>query len=87
MAAIRLQLLMLPGHRNPGSIEAASRAAAALGFEITGKGRTSLSVRVGKQEFQQLFAATVAVHELLPVPQELAEYVESITVAPRHEYL
>ena len=87
MAAIRLQLLMRPGHRNPGGIEAASRVAATLGFEITGKGQTSVSVRVSKQEFQRFFAAKVEVHELLPVPQELAEYIESITVAPRHEYL
>lgn len=87
MAAIRLQLLMRPEHRKAGSVEAASKAAVALGFETTGKGRTTLSCRVSEQEFRRLFGGTVAVHEALPVPQELAEYVESITVAPRHEYL
>ncbi len=39
MAAIRLQLLMRPEHRNPASVEAASRVVVTLGFEITGKGR------------------------------------------------
>ena len=87
MAAIRLQLLMRPEHRNPAGVEAASKVVETLGFETTGMGRASLSARVSEQEFQRLFGATVAVHEPLSVPQELAEYVESITVAPRHEYL
>ena len=87
MAAIRLQLLLRPEHRNPAGVEAASKVVETLGFETTGKGRTSLSARVNEQEFEQLFGAKAAVHEPLPVPQELAEYVESITVAPRHEYL
>lgn len=78
---------MRPEHRNPAGVEAASKVVETIGFEITGKGRTSLSARVSEQEFQRLIGATVAAHEALAVPQELAEYVESITVAPRHEYL
>jgi len=87
MTAIRLQLLMRPQHRNPAGVKAASRVVATFGIETTGKGHASLSARLSEPEFHRLFGAAIAVHEPLPVPQELAEYVESITVAPRHEYL
>jgi hypothetical protein len=85
MAWVRLQVLMRPEHRTQPSVEAAAKVAEALGMAPSGQGQTTFSARVSAPEFKRLFGRS-ADAATLPVPKELAEYVESVTVAPRHEY-
>ena len=82
MGWVRLQLLMRPEHRKSDSVEAAAKAAAALGLEPSGQGQATFSARVDAANYRRLFGDD----STLRIPKELAEYVESITVAPKHEY-
>jgi hypothetical protein len=94
MAWVRLQVLMRPEHRTQGSVEAAAKVAEALGMAPSGQGQTTFSARVSAPDFQRLFGRSASAMSAkgapdaatLPIPKELAEYVESVTVAPRHEY-
>jgi hypothetical protein len=95
MAWVRLQVLMRPEHRTQPSVEAAATVAAALGMAPSGQGQTTFSARMSAPEFQRLFGRSASALTAkdaaadatpLPIPKELAEYVESVTVAPRHEY-
>jgi hypothetical protein len=86
MAWVRLQVLMRPEHRTQPGVEAAAKAAAALGMAPSGLGQTTFSARVSAPDFQRLFGRSASEAATLTVPKELAAYVESITVAPRHEY-
>jgi hypothetical protein len=52
----------------------------------SGLGQTTFSARVSAPDFQRLFGRSASEAATLTVPKELAAYVESITVAPRHEY-
>jgi len=75
---------MRPEHRTQASLELASKAAAALGLAPSGQGAATFSARVSTPDYQRLFGGSPPAR--LPIPKELAEYVESITVAPKHEY-
>jgi hypothetical protein len=95
MAWVRLQVLMRPEHRTQQDVEAAAKAAAALGMEPSGQGQTTFSARISAPDFQRLFGRSASAMSAksaaadsapLAVPKELARYVESITVAPRHEF-
>jgi hypothetical protein len=99
MGWVRVQVLMRPDHRNATSVEAAAEVAATLGLAPSGQGMASFSARVSAPDFRRLFKTSAAAGKAkklakgigpepvpLPVPAELAEYVESITVAPQHEY-
>ena len=79
--------------RNARAIADLKAALRALGFEITGAGKASISARATPETFNAVFgdAPPAASYrergtldrELL-VPPALAGYVESISVAPRH---
>ena len=71
-------------------LEAALRG---LGFEVTGAGRASVSARATPDAFTAVFGdapgvstyrMTAAASRGLPVPAALTDYVESISIAPRH---
>lgn len=90
---IRLQVLLRPEWRNPRGVAEVERALHELGFEVTGTGRVSISVRAAPEPFRQVFARqpsppaageSPAARDELPVPAPLAGQVESITIAPRH---
>jgi len=90
---VRLQVLVRAPWRNERGLADVEAALRALGFEITGKGKASLSVRATPAAFAAAFgrAPASARHRgpaeaspALPVPASLAERVESITVAPIH---
>ena len=78
---VRLQVLVRKNARNERGIAAAEAALRALGFEITGTGRASLSVRATPETLRALFGDE---RRDLAVPEPLADYVESMSVAPRH---
>ena len=87
---VRLQILMRSEHRKPDSVEAAAKVAATLGLAPSGQGQATFSARVTAPDYRRLFGVSPGSQEpesQLPIPKELAEYVESITIAPKHEYL
>ena len=87
---VRLQVLMRSEHRNADSVEAAAKVAASLGLAPSGQGQATFSARVNAPDYQRLFGESLGSKKPdspLPIPKELAEYVESITIAPKHEYL
>lgn len=77
-------MLMRPEHRTQSSVESVLKLAAALGFAPSGQGLATFSARVSAPDYQKLFGGASSAN--LPIPKELAEYVESISVAPKHEY-
>jgi hypothetical protein len=88
---IKLQLLLRGPYRDPHGVERVCRAAAAAGLTVTGAGRVTVSAEVSPEAFATLFGPPAAAKDAapspsmeLPVPRELSEFVESITVAPRH---
>jgi hypothetical protein len=78
---VRLQMLMLTEHRNAADIQAAMDAAKGLGLAPTGRGEVTFSVRASESEFRRLCGSANEPQ----VPRELREWVESVSVAPRHE--
>jgi hypothetical protein len=88
MEWVRVQILMRPEHRTKASVESAAKAAAALGLAPSGQGSATFSARVSAPDYLRLFGRRFGSSPPtnLPVPKELAEYVESVTVAPQHEY-
>jgi len=61
----------------------------AAGTPHTGKRRVGgFSARVSAPDYLRLFGRRFGSSPPtnLPIPKELAEYVESVTVAPQHEY-
>ena len=90
---IRLQVLLRKDARNARGVAALADALRALGFEVTGTGRASISARATRGAFNAVFgeappasayrAPAEGGRDLL-VPPAVADYVESISVAPRH---
>jgi hypothetical protein len=66
MESIPLALLLGADHRHPGDIERVLTEAAALGLEITGHGRASITARASPAVFGRLFGTTAA--ELPAIP-------------------
>jgi hypothetical protein len=88
MADIKLQLLLRPECRTSSGVATGKTLAQKLGIQITASGAASLSARVSRDVFLRLFQTVPeAAPNDLPVPADLQEVVQSITVAPDHLYL
>ena len=94
--SIRLQVLVRKDARTARTVADLETALRALGFEVTGAGKASVSARATAEAFNAVFgeappassyAAAAPANRALPVPPALAEYVESISVAPRHSVI
>jgi hypothetical protein len=90
---VRLQMLLRAPWRNDRGLADVQTALRALHLEVTGVGRASVSARASQQAFDSVFggappevmdAAGPDADVPLAVPSALAEWVESITVAPQH---
>jgi hypothetical protein len=90
---IRLQMLVRTDARDAHGIAGLEAALRGLGFEVTGTGRASISARATPDAFAAVFGdvpapssfcAASATGGGLHVPAALADYVESISIAPRH---
>jgi hypothetical protein len=91
---LHLQVLLRPDRRDEQGREDAATALRKLGLEVTGVGRASISARAGPDLVAAVFgvepprAATRgrpdALAGELPVPDVLAEYVERMSIAPKH---
>jgi hypothetical protein len=88
---VRLQVLMRAPWRNEQGLADVEAALRALGFEVTGKGKASLSVRAtpdtvaaafGRERAASPQGGTADEPAEFSVPAQLSEQVESITVAP-----
>ena len=78
---MRLQVLLRKDARTPRGIADVEAALRALGLEVTGRGRTSVSARASADVFDAVFGAG---DRELAVPEPLADRVESISIAPHH---
>ena len=80
---IKLQLLL----RHPGTdpaIDAGLQAALeAVGLQVTGSGRATVSAQITPDAFARLFGPTPDL-SALPVPASLAGQITLITTAPQH---
>jgi hypothetical protein len=90
---VRLQVLLRAPCRNDRGIADVRTALRALHLEVTGVGRASVSAHASPKAFDAVFGGTPpeAMGDAAPesdvalaVPPALAEWVESITVAPQH---
>ena len=86
---VRLQVLLKPECRNAQGLAQVERGLRALGFEVTGTGRASISARAARDTTLVALgdgagAARETAGGLMPVPATLAAHVQSITVAPPH---
>ena len=91
---IPLQILLKTRWRNPSGLAAVEAAALGVGMVVTASGLATISVDVAAGLFESLFGLSKPVGESipveagtpyddLPVPPVLAQYVQSISVAPR----
>jgi|SRR5678809_1298337 hypothetical protein len=93
-SVIPLQILLRKPWRTREGVAEARAVCTRLGIEPTASGAVTLSGRITPAIFQSLFsisaenaAAPTTATRPLPIPQELQEYVESITIAPPHIYM
>jgi hypothetical protein len=90
MERINLQILVAMSHRNPDDIAAVRDGLTTLGIQPTSSGAASLSAAVDPAKFESLFgpypSGNVLTAAPLRVPPSLSDLVESITIAPRHDY-
>jgi hypothetical protein len=92
---LRLQLLLHPDRRTPEAVAAVKQILGSLGIVPTAAGAATISAEVDANTFQTLFGespdesrfADPAKSKALPIPEPLKNYVQSITVAPRHIYM
>lgn len=86
---LKLQVLLSPAFRSESGVAQVVAALQRLGLEPTASGRTSISARVSPETFERLFGfvpdgkAGPSDAEL-PVPEELSQSVQSMTLAPPH---
>ena len=92
---MKLQLLVHPHHRSPEAIATVKQIAQRLGIVPTAEGAATISAEADAATFQALFGtspdeklfANPVTNQTLPVPDPLKDYVQSISVAPRHIYM
>jgi hypothetical protein len=92
MESIHLQLLVKPPWRNAQGIARIQETLASLGLEVSGAGGATVSARSSDETFRRVFGKEPAVDrsaatESLPVPAQLRELVEGVSVAPPHSYM
>lgn len=92
---MKLQLLVHAQYRNPEAIATVKEIAQRLGMVPTTQGAATISADADAATFQSLFGVppdeslftNPANSQTLPVPDLLQDYVQSISVAPRHIYM
>jgi hypothetical protein len=90
--SVRLQMLVRKDARNARGIAELETALRALGFDVTGSGRASVSARATRDVFAAVFGepppsvdrAVPFAAPPLTVPASLAGYVDSVSIAPQH---
>jgi hypothetical protein len=95
---VTLQILLKKEHRTPSALQSARVALQKVGLHPVSSGAASLTVDATPETLASLFGSTPAATEArhaaekgvpaseFSVPPELAEFVESISIAPKHLY-
>jgi hypothetical protein len=93
MESIHLQLLVNPTWRHSQGIARITETLAALGLEVSGAGGATVSARSSPEVFRRVFGREATADrsssspESLPVPAQLRELVDDVSVAPPHIYM
>ncbi len=86
-----LQFLLRKDKRTPEGVAAVRTILESLGITPSASGAATVSAAVEADRLEPIFGPVGPVIQFqtdtLPVPKSLTEYVESISVAPRHIYL
>ncbi len=92
--AIPLQILLSKPWRTGAGVAKVQAVCFRLGIQPTASGAATVSGRISPATFESLFsisaeiaAAPTTATPSLPIPRELQEFVESITIAPPHIYM
>jgi hypothetical protein len=81
----KLQILLREAWRHDEGVRLVQDRLRAIGCTPTAAGHVTVSAECPPDVFHQVFGPTASPHdESLPVPHALAQYVESIAVAPPH---
>jgi hypothetical protein len=78
---VKVQLLLKSGFRSPAGVAQAAEAAGAHGIRVTATGAASISGELPGDAAPNSSALSAGP---LPIPPGLHEFVESMTVAPKH---
>lgn len=93
---IKLQVLLHKPRRNPEGIAKVQSLMQSLGITTTASGAATVSAEIDPTSVESVFGTRLSADEKqsfakgatetleFPVPESLREFVESITVAPRH---
>ncbi len=88
---VKLQILLRKDMRTPEGVAAVRRILESLGITPSASGTATVSAGVEADQLEAIFGPVAPVIQFqadtLPVPESLTEYVESISVAPRHIYM
>jgi hypothetical protein len=97
MKKIRLQCIVNSQWRTEAGISEVARRLGALGIEVTGSGRATLSINVPSDLLPKLFGSAAALAEqapgapvpssagdALPIPEPLKPMLDGISVPPTH---
>ena len=88
---MKLQILLRKDKRTPEGVAAVRRILESLGITPSASGSATVSATVESGRLETIFGQTGPVAQFqtdtLPIPESLKEYVESISVAPRHIYM
>jgi hypothetical protein len=93
MESIHLQLLIKPTWRHSQGIARITETLASMGLEVSGAGGATVSARSSPDAFRRVFGEEPAIDRSspsaasLPVPPQLRELVEDVSVAPPHSYM
>ena len=98
----KVQILLRKEYRKPDGVAAVKEIMNRVGIKATGTGFASLSGEISQEAFESMFSPERIAspermptgpggigsreYQDLPVPEQLKEYVENITVAPPHIY-
>jgi hypothetical protein len=97
---VSVEFLLAPGKRHRAGVEAASKRIRSLGFEVHATGEATITASISEAGFAELFNRRPTPDEpaprkrmtyevwrekpALPVPPELAEWVETVSQPGRH---
>ena len=90
---MKLQLLLRPEARTPEGKAAVRRICESLGIQLTAEGGVTFSANINDDQFSTLFGhaadarAAALTAPPLKVPDQLREFIETISVPPSHIYM
>lgn len=90
-ARVKLQVLLRKERRTPEGMAAVRGILESLGITPSASGSATVSATVEAGRLEAIFGPVAPVIQFqadtLPIPEALTEYVESITVAPKHIHM